>query len=57
MQSDEASRIACQAQLEMAHADPPRMRLPIFNIKARNRHLNDNKPGPGHQIEELGQTA
>ena len=25
--------------------------------KGRNRHLEDNKPGPAHQIEELGQTA
>jgi hypothetical protein len=26
-------RIVCQAQLEMAHADPLRMHLPIFIIK------------------------
>ena len=32
------------------------MRLFIFVIKARNGLLEDNKPGPAHQIKELGQT-
>jgi hypothetical protein len=51
-EEDDQIAIAWQAQLEMAHADPLRMRLCIFIIKARNRHLEDNKPGPDRPIKK-----
>jgi hypothetical protein len=56
-EEDDQIAIAWQAPLEMAHADPLRMRLCIFIIKARNRHLEDNKPGPDRPIKKLDQTA